>query len=303
MAEDICALSHADAIIYLPEITIYKNHIIRPRCPMEIGGTKDIIARDNIKNNDIYLSYINMSAEFKYLSDGVYNGTEALRILQAKSSIQSKVTVNLYGDRNVNWWISRVAENIHTNLRVEAKTPELYCPPHNEINYDAFILLLNKLIDNNGKNNVGVALHSETNSRILEYGLQNNYYIGGTTGMLNTIKNTSIKTWLIPTIYPFVQRLRCLTGKCIHSPKILCPAMSYTTVNKVNYARNIINEQGPCAEIFLDEDLKYRLKINDESRLRYHRGRIIIPAVQLSIHNDVRSVLKKKLLPIVNFKS
>lgn len=241
-----------------------------------------------------------MSAEFKYISDGVYNGTEALRIIQAKSSIGNKINVSLYGDRNVNWWISKVAENIHANLRVVAKTPDLYCPPHNDINYDEFIFALNELIHDNGANNVGVALHSETNSRILEFGLQNNYYIGGTTGMLNTIKATSIKTWLVPTIYPFVQRLRCLTGKYIHSPKILCPAMSYNTVNKINYAKNILNEEGPCAEIYLDEDLKYRLKINDKERLRYHKGRIIIPAVQLRIHDDVSRVLKRKLLPIVD---
>jgi quinolinate synthase len=298
MAEDFYVISNGKTGVYLPEIAIRDDVVIEPRCPMELDVSVEDLDRAAPYRPDSVLVYINMSAPLKALSDGVYNGTEALRIIDEQKSVD---TLALIGDRNVNFWIQEVARHKYPRLNIVPLTPNVFCPPHSNIDAPAFLSLWNELLQKEGQDAVGMALHSEVGMQLLEFGVRQGIYIGGTTGTFELLSESDKRYWLVATIEEFVQRLRDLTGKEIHSPGISCPHMLCTTREKVVRARKILEERGPVADIVLSHEKEPCYEINIHHPDMVHAaGRIVrIPAVRLSIKSDLAARARQNLSRLV----
>ncbi len=169
MAEDIYALSGGESNIYLPEIEIDGERIVNPRCPMEMQIDQKKVEKKR-SSYDYILSYVNTSSKIKVICDGVYNGTEAIKIInKINSKNNKKIKIGLVGDSNVNWWIKQEAKKNRWNLIVENLTPSVCCPPHNSIT----LKKLNELIKNNSDKDqkYDIQLHSETNRKVIKIGM------------------------------------------------------------------------------------------------------------------------------------
>lgn len=298
MAEDLFSLSDGTTEVYLPEIKIYNNKIIQPRCPMEINFQPNNFEKVISEKFSLILSYVNMSALIKARSNGVYNGTEAIRIINNLQNTE-KVKIGLIGDKNVNWWIKQNTRKTHPDSNIIPTTPNLLCPPHNGINSKEIIDLWNSKSDQNEFN---LLLHSESNRDLLKLGLKNNIYIGGTTGMIDIITNSKNSNWIVPTIDTFVDYLKQISVKKIYSPNLSCHAMNYVNQDKVLFAKKIIENEGEVAKIILSEEKQdYKIDILKNKFIRVLGKSIYIPAVKLLIEESISKNLRNNLLNIVNY--
>ena len=246
MAEDILALTNNNTQLFLPEVTISDNGIVQPRCPMAFQFNYDELL-SKISKYDLILSYINMPSYIKEISDGIYSGTQALDIISTLNKYDSIKSIGLIGDKNVNWWIDKTSSNY--NFKITPLTPSVLCPPHN--NYSTL-----EFFEKSQKNNI--QLHSEASQKLLEYGLNNNIYIGGTSGMIANIKaNNNSNPWVIPTIQNFIDNIRSFANTSITDTEMQCAPMNYTTYSKVIIAKELIEKDLISAEITITSSPPY----------------------------------------------
>ena len=301
MAEDLVIMSSGKIDVFIPEVSVRNNIIIEPRCPMEKHSLNTIMSARNEKPNYM-LAYINMSAIMKAYSDVVYNGTDAVRVIADLGRSNNKLRVSLIGDRNVNHFIAVYCQQNLPNIEIIPAVKMIYCPVHTRINVQEFISQWNRLRAKWNSENTGMSLHSEVSKELIDFGLDNGAYIGGTTGMTELLSNSTKPAWFVATVEPFVERLRTFTRKEIISPGIRCPHMEFTQPQKVKKALEIILNGGPVADIVFRNEYEpyYDIYVH---RRRYviKRGDFVrIPAVRLAVDRVIRERAKRSLAHLLS---
>jgi len=297
MAEDILALSDGFAEIYLPEVKIGSNKILQPRCPMEFQIDIEDIKKYR-KQFDIMLAYINTPSQIKAICDGVYNGTEAIRIFYEFDKQYSK-KICLVGDKNVNWWITQEFRDMQLIHKLKTFPQNVYCPPHNKLSLTKLKNFIKKYCKKD--NDFCTQFHSESNKDVLSYAMKKNSYIGGTTGMIYNINRKPNVKWIIPTIDNYIKNVKSETNVDIISPVMSCLSMNYTTLDKVKKAKKLLDNYGYVAELLISDDYPYfDLKILMEQYIKRFNEQLIIPAVKLSLTNKLSATLKNRLSYIIN---
>lgn len=306
MAEDLCAMAD-NAKVFIPEITVKNNTVIKPRCPMIVDqGNSGTIQTKHVQqarslHPDIILSYINTPLSIKGETDGVYNGTSALEFIDTIAQKKNgEGTAALIGDINVNEWIAAKTAEKYPDFNIISIPEEgIYCPPHITIDAGEFMFKWEEFAEKYGAENVGVELHAEVNATLREFGFEKNAYFGGTDGLVKTPLNSSKKAWLIGTVEGVVDRIKMLTDeKELYSPKAICPNMAYTTPEKVEQAKKLLQKKGPAATIHYrhEEEPYYDIEIHHEEHITHRKdGTMKIPAVQLTIDSKIKQKGRKAL--------
>ncbi len=304
MAEDLYAA--ADTVrVFIPEITVRNGEIIKPRCPMiAYQGNSEIITMEHVKaaralEPDLVLSYINTPLSIKAATDGVYNGTTALRtIRKIAEENHGKGRVVFLGDVNVNQWIAESVRPEYPEFEVISMPENVYCPPHVTIDTAEFIFKYQELTEKYGEEKVGLELHAEVNPVLRDFGFDNNAYFGGTDGLVKKPLNSSKRIWLIGTVEGVVDRLRSLdTTREYCSPRAVCPNMAYTSPAKVEKAKEILKKSGPVATIrYKHRDRPYyEIEIHQPELVTPRNGATRIPAVELTIDPEIKEEGRKAL--------
>jgi len=308
MAEDLYVMSDGKAEIYIPEIAVRNNEIIHPRCPMirrqegrRMAKTDTVeismIDRARAMEADRILAYINTPISLKARSDGVYNGTLALKVIDELARERSgRGSVVLIGDENVNGWISDVAAKSHPEFKViSVPAKGVCCPSHLSIPSEMFIETYNELVKEYGEQNVGLEMHAEVAPELRAFGFAHNAYFGGTGGLVENVKKSDLKVWLVGTVEGVIDRLRRETDKEIYSLNMVCPNMAFTSAPKVLRAKEILAKEGPSAEIRFSKEYApyYEIEVLNEDSIRYQiqkstgkinpEGFSFIPAVKLTV--------------------
>lgn len=305
MAEDLYIMSHGKANVFIPEIAVKEGKVIRPRCPMisKQKGSEIIemkhIERAKKENADTIMAYINTPASIKAEVDGVYNGTVGLKVIEAiaqKNNGQGKVV--FIGDHNVNEWIFDEIKDKYPKFEViSIPKDDVHCPTHVSIPDELFEETYESLIKEFGEENVGLEMHPEVDANLRRFGMSKGAYFGGSGGLVAKPKESTKKVWLVGTEEGVVDRLRRETQLEIFSLGMICPNMAFTSPKKVNYAKEILENKGPVAEIeykFKDEPY-YEINILKDEYVRVKNQTKYIPAVKLKVSEEILIRAKKSL--------
>jgi quinolinate synthase len=305
MAEDLYNVSDGEVEVFIPEITVKDGVIDKPRCPMikKQKGT-EIVAMDHVKEArrkepDIVLAYINTPSSIKAECDGVYNGTVGLEVAERIARERDgRGKVALVGDVNVNDWIRDIIQPKFPELEIiSVPTSDVQCPSHVNISPDFFIETYNELEELHGED-LGLEMHAEVDRPLRKFGFEKNAYFGGTGGLVRTPQESDKTTWLVATVEGVVDRLKRESNLAIYSLNMRCPNMSYTTVQRVQKARMILETGEPIADIryTLRDEPYYEIEIHDEKHVQdVGGGRTRIPAVRLSVSEDISKGAKRAL--------
>lgn len=304
MAEDLYTMVDGEAEVFIPEITVKDKEIIKPRCPMiSYQGTSDIVTMDHVRearklNPDKILGYINTPISIKAETDGVYNGTLGLKVVDeiAKNN-NGKGKVVFIGDHNVNEWIKAKTIEKYPEFNIISLSSNIYCPPHVTIPADEIIFKWEELVNKYGESKVGLELHAEVNEALRNFGFEKNAYFGGTGGLVDVPKKSNKNIWIVGTIEGVAERLRRETDKEIYSPNAICPNMAYTTPKKVKRAVKLLENEGAVADIIYKyKDFPYyKIIINREEFVEEKNNNLVIPAVRLEIDKEIAKKAKKSL--------
>jgi quinolinate synthase len=310
MAEDLYTMSNGEAEVYIPEIAIRDNEIIHPRCPMirkQYGSLAktDVVDVSHVDDArvlgvDMVLAYINTPISIKGMCDGVYNGTLALKVIdQLASENNGRGSIALIGDENVNGWIMDVARPKYPEFKIHSvPAGGVCCPSHLNIPTDLFIETYNELLKEFGEGNVGLEMHAEVEPELRRFGFEKNAYFGGTGGLIDNVKKSKLDVWLVGTVEGVIDRLRRETTKQIFSLNAICPNMSFTSVPKINRAKEVLADGGPAAEIVFKNRKApyYEINILREELVRYQKkkstgertpgGFGFVPAVRLKVSEE-----------------
>jgi quinolinate synthase len=305
MAEDLYIMSNGKAEVFIPEIAVSNGNVIRPRCPM-ISKQKgsEIITMKHVEmakkeNADTIMAYINTPASVKAEVDGVYNGTVGLRIIEriAKEN-NGRGKVAFIGDHNVNEWIFEEIKDKYPKFEVVSiPKHDVHCPTHVSIPERLFEETYESLIEKFGGENVGLEMHPEVDANLRIFGKSKGAYFGGSGGLVAKPKEFKKKVWFVGTEEGVVDRLRRETELEIYSLCMKCPNMAFTTPKKVNFAKKILENKGPVAEIdyqFWDEPY-YEIKILRDEYLRIKNHTKFIPAVKLKVSDEILVKAKNSL--------
>lgn len=305
MAEDLYNMADGEVEVFIPEITVKDGVVDKPRCPMikKQKGT-EIVTLDHLEearkeNPDSILAYINTPSSIKAECDGVYNGTVGLRVTERIARKQEgKGKVAFVGDVHVNDWIREVLRAKYPEFEViSIPQSKVQCPSHVNVPPDFFIETYNELEKLYGVD-LGLEMHAEVDAPLRRFGFEKNAYFGGTGGLVRTPKESDKKAWLVGTVEGVVDRLKRETNLAIYSINMRCPNMSYTTVPKVKRARTILETDGLVADIrySMRDQPYYEVEIHKERYVEEDvGGRCRIPAVRLSVSNDISIGAKRAL--------
>jgi quinolinate synthase len=309
MAEDLYNMADGDIEIFLPEIQVKDGEIRRPRCPMiqDQRGT-DTVTKLHLEKAkelepDLILAYINTPSSIKAMSDGVYNGTVGLRVIEEiAESRGGRGRVAFVGDYNVNDWIADVVGPHYPDFEViSVPAAGVQCPSHVAIDENLFIETYESLKANFG-DDLGLEMHAEVTKTMREFGFKNNAYFGGTGGLVHTPQESALNHWLVGTVEGVVDRLRRESTKDVYSPGIRCPNMSFTTPEKVARAKELLNEGGPVAvanysswdKPYFELEVLRPEVVGDISQGQYR-----IPAVKVMVKKEIGSQAKKALQTLI----
>jgi quinolinate synthase len=320
MAEDLYTMSDGKAEVFIPEVAVKDGEVVHPRCPMirkqhgrrmaktDVVESK-MVEQARAMDVDMVLAYINTPISLKGMTDGVYNGTLALKVIDELASKKSgRGSVALIGDENVNGWIADVAAKSHPDFKViSVPAAGVCCPSHLSIPTDMFIETYNELVSEYGEAAVGLEMHAEVDAELRKFGFEHNAYFGGTGGLVDNVKNSELDVWLVGTVEGVVDRLRRETDKDIFSLNMVCPNMAFTSPPKVQRAKEILSNGGPAAEIrFTNESAPYyEIEILNEELIRHQtlkstgeknpEGFSFIPAARLTVDKRFMAPGKKAL--------
>ncbi len=186
----------------------------------------DMIDLEQLRNfkqkypNIPVVCYINSTAEVKSECDICCTSSNAIKIVESLKSEK----VLFVPDRNLGRWVEKQLGN------VEVITYNGFCPIHNNLD-------LQGIKDTKSKYpNALVLAHPECKESFLEFA----DYVGSTTGIINYVKNSSDKQFIIATEKGVIDRLkRDYPNKQFYSicdrPSI-CPSMKLNTVMDIYYA-------------------------------------------------------------------
>ncbi len=305
MAEDLYIMSDGKAQVFIPEIGVKNQNVIRPRCPM-ISKQKgsEIITMKHVEmakkeNADTIMAYINTPASIKAEVDGVYNGTVGLKVIEKiahKNNGHGKVV--FIGDHNVNEWIFNEIKDKYPEFEiVSIPKDNVECPTHVSMPKDLFAETYEYLVKEFGEKNVGLEMHPEVDANLRKFGVNKGAYFGGSGGLVAKPKESTKKFWLVGTEEGVVDRLRRETKLEIFSLGIKCPNMAFTSPKKVNRAKEILENDGPVAEIvykFKDEPY-YEINILKDDYVRTKNQTKYIPAVNLKVSDEILVRAKRSL--------
>jgi quinolinate synthase len=305
MAEDLYIMSDGKAQVFIPEIAVKNNEVVRPRCPM-ISKQKgsEIIKMEHVEeakkeNADTIMAYINTPASIKAEVDGVYNGTVGLKVIEKiaqKNNGRGKVV--FIGDHNVNEWIFEEIKDKYPKFEViSIPKDDVHCPTHMAIPEELFMETYESLVKEFGEENVGLEMHPEVDGHLRAFGLSKNAYFGGSGGLIAKPKESEKKIWFVGTEEGVVDRLRRETDLEIFSLGMKCPNMAFTTPKKVNLAKEILENRGPVAKIhykFKDKPY-YEINILEEEYVRVGNETTFIPAVELTVSDEILIRAKRSL--------
>ena len=320
MAEDLYTMSDGKAEVIIPEVAVKNGEVVHPRCPMirkqhgrrmaktEVVETK-MVEQARAMEVDMVLAYINTPISLKGKTEGVYNGTLALKVIDGLAKKKNgRGSVALIGDENVNGWISDVAAMSHPDFKViSVPATGICCPSHLSIPSDMFIETYNELIKEYGEDKVGLEMHAEVDPVLRKFGFDHNAYFGGTGGLVDNVKKSELNVWLVGTVEGVVDRLRRETDKDIFSLNMVCPNMAFTSPPKVKRAKEVLAKHGPVAELrFVKESSPYyEIEILNEDLVRHQtrkstgeinpEGFSFIPAARLTVDDQFMGPGKKAL--------
>ena len=189
----------------------------------------DMINYEQIKDfkakhpNTPVVCYVNSTAKVKSESDICCTSANAVNIVESLK--EDKVL--FVPDRNLGAFVQTKLKN------VEIICYDGCCPIHNNLTSD-------DVIEQKRENpNAKILIHPECTKDVLAYA----DYIGSTTGIMNYVKESEDKEFIIVTEIGVVQRLErdYPNKKFIHiSPKAICPSMKLTRLEDIYNA--LLNE-------------------------------------------------------------
>lgn len=178
--------------------------------------------------------YINSTAEVKSECDICCTSSNALKIVESLNAPQ----VLFVPDANLGKWVESKLNG------VEVITYKGHCPIHNNITTDDIINIRKKHPDTK------ILIHPECKPEVSKLG----DYVGSTSGIINYVKNSSDKKFIIVTEKGVVDRLkRDYPNKefILISDNMLCESMKLTTLEEILYC--LENETN---EITLEESVR-----------------------------------------------
>lgn len=182
--------------------------------------------------------YINSTAEVKAECDICCTSSNALEIVKSLNAPK----VLFVPDANLGKWVESKLDG------VEVITYQGNCPVHHKVTIENILNARNKYP------NAKILIHPECQPEVSKLG----DYVGSTSGIIEYVKNSSEKQFVIVTEKGVADRLkRDYPEKefVIISENMLCESMKLTTLDEILYC--LENETN---EITLDEDVRIRSK-------------------------------------------
>ena len=182
--------------------------------------------------------YINSTAEVKAECDICCTSSNALEIVKSLNAQK----VLFVPDANLGKWVESKLDG------VEVITYQGNCPVHHKVTIENILNARNKYP------NAKILIHPECQPEVSKLG----DYVGSTSGIIEYVKNSSEKQFVIVTEKGVADRLkRDYPEKefVIISENMLCESMKLTTLDEILYC--LENETN---EITLDEDVRIRSK-------------------------------------------
>jgi len=314
MAEDLLIMSENKAEVFIPEMVVINGEPATPRCPMIYPqGETPVVEYKHFQqaramNPDLVLAYVNTPASLKAEADGVYNGSDALKVVEKIAKDKNgKGKIVFIGDWNVNNWIKKKVAQTHPDFEIiplPAAEEKIFCPTHVKIDNKKVMGTHKEYLEKYGAENVGFSLHAEVDEELLEYGLAQNAYFGGTGGIVKSVTDSPKEHFVISTVEGAVERIRTLSPKDVWSPMAVCPNMAYTAPSKVERAKELIAKGGPVAELHYTKKERpyYEVKILRPELVNEIKSgdQIIqqIPALKLVISDEIAQGAYKALSAI-----
>ena len=182
--------------------------------------------------------YINSTAEVKSECDICCTSSNALKIVKSLNSPK----VLFLPDANLGKWVESKLEG------VEVITYNGNCPVHNNVTVDHVLTARKNYPE------AKILIHPECQPEVSALG----DYIGSTSGIINYVKNSSDKQFVIVTekgVYDRLKRDYPDKEFILIRNDMLCESMKLTSLNEILYSlENEVNE------ITLDEDIRQRSK-------------------------------------------
>ena len=178
--------------------------------------------------------YINSTAEVKAECDICCTSSNAVKIVKSLNAPK----VLFLPDKNLGRWVETQLQN------VEVITYNGYCPIHNDLSAEEIKETKNKYP------NAIVLAHPECQEKFLEEA----DFVGSTTGIMNYVKNSSEKEFIIATEKGVTDRLkRDYPGKqfySVYDKPAICKSMKLISLMDIY---NALNTETP--EITVDEKI------------------------------------------------
>jgi quinolinate synthase len=219
MAET-AAILNPDKNVYMPEPAA--------QCPMAHQVTAEDINKARKRYEDAaVVAYVNTTALVKAVSDTICTSANASKIVNNLSNDRIIFTP----DQNLGSYVGRFTEK-----EIIIVPEGGNCPTHHQITAEDILLAREE------HPSARVAVHPECRPEVIDLA----DYIGGTEGIVNYVKDSSEKEFIIGTENGMLHRIRneCPSKKVYFvSTYVICPNMKMNTLKKLEKVLKEKNEE------------------------------------------------------------
>lgn len=218
MAET-AAILNPDKPVYMPEPSA--------QCPMAHMVTQEEVVKARKRYSDAaVVSYVNTTAAVKAVSDVICTSANAVQIVNKMKEDRIIFTP----DRNLGNYVRRFTE------KEIIVVPEIgNCPTHHQVHPEDVVLAKKK------HPLAKVAIHPECQPEVVDLA----DYVGGTEGILNYVKKSPEKEFIIGTENGMLYKLERECKKKVYpvSEYMICPNMKITTLRNLEKVLKEKNEE------------------------------------------------------------
>ena len=206
MAET-AAILNPDKRVFMPEPLA--------QCPMAHQVTPHEVVKAK-KLDAAVVSYVNTTAAVKAVSDTICTSANAVTIVNNLNSPRIIFTP----DRNLGSYIKRFSQK-----EIIIVPEGGNCPTHHQIQAEDILLVKKE------HPAAKVAVHPECRSEVVDLA----DYVGGTQGILNYVKDSPHKEYIVGTENGMLYKIQTHTSKTVYpvSTYTICPNMKMTTLKKL----------------------------------------------------------------------
>ncbi|MGC1121406.1 MAG: quinolinate synthase NadA [Candidatus Methanofastidiosia archaeon] len=229
------------ATILNPEKRVFMPEPLS-QCPMAHQVTsEEIVQAKKVHPGAVVVAYVNTTAAVKAVSDTICTSANAVSIVTRLDAD----TILFTPDRNLGSYVRRFVDK-----EVVVVPEGGNCPTHHQLTSEDVLLMKEKYPQ------AKVAVHPECRPEVIDLA----DYVGGTEGILNYVKNTGHKEFIIGTENGMLYKIQneC-PGKTVYalSAYTICPNMKMITLQSVE---RVLRDKPVENMVVVDPDVARKAK-------------------------------------------